>query len=240
MRTVVVLAGGLGTRVAHLTGDDRPKALLPIAGRAFIDVKLAQLASIGAERVLVLVGHGADALEAHLHATSIRGLEVACRRDGSRPLGTGGAVRASLGRLPETFWITYGDTLVEAPLAHVEALCDDACAGVMTVLHNRDRWAPSNVDVEGDLVVRYEKDAGAGGLEWIDYGLLLIRRRVFDETSKGACFDLSEPLQAAVARRCLRAYEIDHRFHDIGTEEAWRETDRWARQTGLLDRLELR
>lgn len=32
-RTVVVLAGGLGTRVMHLTGTDLPKALLPVAGR---------------------------------------------------------------------------------------------------------------------------------------------------------------------------------------------------------------
>ena len=32
-RTVVVLAGGLGTRVAHLTGPDLPKALLPVGGQ---------------------------------------------------------------------------------------------------------------------------------------------------------------------------------------------------------------
>jgi NDP-sugar pyrophosphorylase family protein len=108
----------------------------------------------------------------------------------------------------------------------------------MTVLHNRDRWAPSNVSVEGDLVVRYEKGAPAGELDWIDYGLLLLRRRAFHETASGA-FDLSEPLHAAVARRSLRAYAVEDRFYEIGTEPAWRETDRWARETHLLERLAL-
>ena len=42
-RSVAVLAGGLGTRVAHLTGVDAPKPMLPIGDRPFADFKLAQL-----------------------------------------------------------------------------------------------------------------------------------------------------------------------------------------------------
>jgi len=240
MRTVVVLAGGLGTRVAHLTEDDRPKALLPVAGRAFIDVKLAQLAAAGARRVVVLTGHGGEALEEHLRALNLPDLEITWHRDGPEPRGTGGAIAAALELLPATFWVTYGDTLVEAPLALIEADIDDRLLGIMTVLHNRDRWAPSNARVEGNLVVRYEKGAVSGALEWIDYGLLLLRRSALTAFPVASCFDLSGPIQAAVATRQLGAFEVPGRFHDIGTESSWRETDAWARDTRLLDRLALR
>ena len=59
MLPIAVLAGGLGTRVRHRTGPDLPKALLPIAGIPFIDLKLRELRAGGAERVVLLVGHGA-------------------------------------------------------------------------------------------------------------------------------------------------------------------------------------
>ncbi|HEY8217635.1 MAG TPA: NTP transferase domain-containing protein [Acidimicrobiia bacterium] len=239
MRTVVVLAGGLGSRVAHLTGAGQPKALLPVAGHAFIDVKLAQLATAGAHVAILLTGHGRNVLEGHLRGLRIRDLEIAWYDDGPELLGTGGAIAAVREHLPETFWITYGDTLVDAPMADVEATLGDGQDGVMTVLENRDRWARSNVAVDDDLVVRYDKDAGSGALEWIDYGLLVMRQAAFEGFTAGSAFDLMQPIQAAVARRRLGAFAVTERFHDIGTERSWRETDEWAQRSRLLERIGL-
>jgi NDP-sugar pyrophosphorylase family protein len=237
MRVAVVLAGGLGTRVAHLTSDDRPKALLPIAGRAFIDVKLAQLAASGAEHAVVLTGHGGDLLRAHLASADLPGLQISVHDDGAELRGTGGAVLAVREHLPEIFWITYGDTLVEAPLADIERALDDDCVGVMTVLHNRDKWAPSNASVEQGRVVQYAKGLPPGSVEWIDFGLLLLRRSAFDAFADRPGFDLTEVLSTAVGEGRLGAYPVGERFHEIGTEVAWRETDAWARRSHLLDRL---
>jgi N-acetyl-alpha-D-muramate 1-phosphate uridylyltransferase len=239
MRTVVVLAGGLGTRVAHLTGADRPKALLPIAGRPFIDVKLAQLATSGAQRAIVLTGHGRDELEDHVSALAIAGLDISLHDDGPRLRGTGGAIAAIGERLPDPFWVTYGDTLVEAPLAEIEHDFADDRLGVMTVLHNRDRWARSNVAVEGRLVTRYEKGSPLGTFEWIDYGLLLLRPAILEPFRSRPAFDLTEPIQHSVECGRMDAFVVTERFHDIGDEDAWRATDEWARRTAVLERLGL-
>lgn len=239
MRTVVVLAGGLGTRVAHVTGPDRPKALLPVAGRPFIDVKLAQLATVGAQRAIVLTGHGREALEDHVRSLTIAGLEIALQADGPSLRGTGGAIAAVGDRLPETFWVTYGDTLVEAPLAEIERDLADDWLGVMTVLENHDRWAPSNVTIEGPLVTGYAKGAPPGSFTWIDYGLLLLRRTAFAPFDSTPAFDLTEPIRHAVERRRMGACVVSERFHDIGDEASWRATDEWARSTQLLRRLGL-
>jgi MurNAc alpha-1-phosphate uridylyltransferase len=61
----MVLAAGLGTRMRPLT-DDRPKALVPLAGRALIDHVLDRLAEAGVQTAVVNVHHFADQMEAHL------------------------------------------------------------------------------------------------------------------------------------------------------------------------------
>ena len=61
----MVLAAGLGTRMRPLT-EDRPKALVEVAGRALIDHTIDRLESVGVQTVVVNVHHFAEQMEAHL------------------------------------------------------------------------------------------------------------------------------------------------------------------------------
>lgn len=242
-RTVVVLAGGLGTRVAHITGEDIPKAMLPVCGRAFIDWKLAELVAAGADEVVMLVGHGASSLRAHIGPTTHDGVSVQYAEDGPQLLGTGGAIRRVLDRLPNPFWATYGDSLLSVPVESVEARLarDERLTGIMTVLRNQDRGEPSNVSVDGDLLVTaYEKGSPAGTHEYIDYGMLLLRHELFARSGADSRFDLSDVLCGAIGSHNLGAAIVRERFHDIGTEEAWCATQKWARETALWERLQTR
>jgi NDP-sugar pyrophosphorylase family protein len=239
MRQVVVLAGGLGTRVAHLTGPAVPKALLPLDGRPFIDFKLAGLAADGATDVLMLTGHGAGALQEHVGDGARYGLRVEFVEDGPVLLGTAGAVAAASSRLAETFWLTYGDTLLDVPMPEVERCLDwPGRVAVMTVLENRDQWETSNVDVDEGLVTAYEKGGPPGIHHFIDYGMLLFRRAAFERVSTTTPTDLREVVRPLVDRGALGAFVVRERFHDVGTEAAWRETDAWCRETGLWARFE--
>jgi NDP-sugar pyrophosphorylase family protein len=161
--------------------------------------------------------------------------------DGPVLLGTGGAIRAVVDLLPSMFWVTYGDTLLQVPVHAVEARLshEPTLLGIMTVLANDDRWETSNVDVEGDLVTAYEKQPIAGTHHHIDYGMLLLRRGAFEESPAGRRLDLGEVLGGLVASRALGAFEVTEPFHDIGTEAAWRETERWCRQTRIWDALQV-
>ncbi len=241
-RTVVVLAGGLGLRVAHLTGPDLPKALLPVGGRPFIDLKIADLASGGADEIVLLVGHNARFLDQHLgDVATPAGVHVRCVADGPALLGTGGAIRAALDTLPERFWVTYGDTLLDVSMEPVEDFADScAVEGVMVVLENVDRWEPSNVSVQDGRVVAYDKGAPLGTHRFIDFGMLLLGRAAFAAHAPGTTFDLGQVLGDEIAKRRLGAWTVSHRFRDIGTEDAWRETDAWVRDSALWDRLQER
>jgi NDP-sugar pyrophosphorylase family protein len=242
MRTVAVLAGGLGARVAHLTDAGLPKAMLPVCGRPFIDVKLAELVAAGADEIVMLVGHGAEALRDHVGREAEGQVPVRFVEDAPALLGTGGAIRTALGLLPEPFWVTYGDTLLSVPIEVAEGRLARAqrLSGVMTVLRNEDRWQKSNVSIDDRMgeVVAYDKDCPVGSHPYIDYGMLLLRHDLFSEFDPGQPFDLSDVARRAVASRRLGALVVHERFHDIGTEAAWRETDHWARATTVWTRLQ--
>jgi MurNAc alpha-1-phosphate uridylyltransferase len=64
-KTAMVLAAGMGTRMRPLT-DERPKALVDVAGKCLIDHTLDRLGEVGVERAVVNVHHFADMMEAHL------------------------------------------------------------------------------------------------------------------------------------------------------------------------------
>lgn len=228
MLTVALLVGGLGTRVAHLTGPTAPKALLEVAGRSFIDIKLAELANAGVTNVCMLLGHGAEALQSSIAVGSGRGLSITWLEDGPTLRGTGGATARFAEINKEPFWLAYGDTLLDVPMSSIEQefLDDEVLAG-MTVLENCDCWETSNVSIDGDRVTVYEKGALAGTHRFIDYGMLLFRPAAFSSV-RSESFDLSESLAALAIAGQLAAYPVVHRFYDIGNEEALIETTEYV------------
>jgi NDP-sugar pyrophosphorylase family protein len=54
-----ILAAGLGTRLRPLT-DDRPKALVTVAGRTLLEIALARLRAFGVREVIVNAHHYAE------------------------------------------------------------------------------------------------------------------------------------------------------------------------------------
>src|ERR1700722_12571388 len=89
---VVILAGGLGTRIKSLTGD-RPKALIPIHGKPFIEYQLSWLARQGVGRVVLSIGYRSDMIHSVVGDGRQFGLHVAYADEGGRLRGTAGALR---------------------------------------------------------------------------------------------------------------------------------------------------
>jgi NDP-sugar pyrophosphorylase family protein len=87
----MVLAAGLGTRLRPLT-NDRPKALVEIAGRSLLELTLERLASVGGREVIINVHHFADLVIEYLKAKNNFGLHVEISRE-ELLLDTGGGLK---------------------------------------------------------------------------------------------------------------------------------------------------
>lgn len=87
----MILAAGLGTRLRPLT-DDRPKALVEVAGRTMLEITLARLRSFGVHEVIINVHHFADMVVDYLKANSNFGMRVEVSRE-EVLLDTGGGLK---------------------------------------------------------------------------------------------------------------------------------------------------
>jgi MurNAc alpha-1-phosphate uridylyltransferase len=86
----MVFAAGFGTRMGTLTLD-RPKPLVPVAGKPLIDHALQLAAEAGARRIVVNTHYRADQMAAHLAGTG-----VLISHEADAILETGGGLRAAL------------------------------------------------------------------------------------------------------------------------------------------------
>ncbi len=68
IRTALISAAGRGTRMRELAAD-RPKHLIPVLGRPFIDHVLERLAGAGIERMILVIGHLREAWSGYLAET---------------------------------------------------------------------------------------------------------------------------------------------------------------------------
>jgi NDP-sugar pyrophosphorylase family protein len=87
----MVLAAGLGTRLRPLT-DDRPKALVEVAGRTMLEITLSRLRAFGVCDVIVNAHHFADKIVEYLKAHDSFGMRIEVSRERDL-LDTGGGLK---------------------------------------------------------------------------------------------------------------------------------------------------
>jgi NDP-sugar pyrophosphorylase family protein len=87
----MILAAGLGTRLRPLT-DDRPKALVEVAGRTMLEITLSRLRFFGIHEVIINVHHFADVIAEYLKANADFGMRIEVSRE-EILLDTGGGLK---------------------------------------------------------------------------------------------------------------------------------------------------
>ena len=87
----MILAAGLGTRLRPLT-NNKPKALVEVAGRTLLEITIARLRSFGVSEVIVNVHHFAEAVAAYLEEHDNFGMRIEVSRE-EVLLDTGGGLK---------------------------------------------------------------------------------------------------------------------------------------------------
>jgi MurNAc alpha-1-phosphate uridylyltransferase len=224
---VVILAGGLGERLQSVAAG-LPKALVPVAGRPFIEHQFDILVRHGLRNVLLCIGHLGERIEGHVGDGARFGLRVRySREEPGRLLGTGGALVRALPSLEETFFVLYGDAYLPTDYGVVQRAFEARQAKVMMCVYRNDgQWDKSNVRVEADRVIFYSKTAAPGEADCIDYGLSAYRRAVIAAYADAPLpLDLARVQADLVRRGEMAAFVVPDRFFEIGKPEGLRELD---------------
>jgi mannose-1-phosphate guanylyltransferase len=107
----MILAAGLGTRLRPLT-NDRPKALVTVAGRTLLEITLSRLRAFGVREVILNVHHFAEMIVDYLEANHSFGMRIEVVREDAL-LDTGGGLKKAA-----WFFLADGESAQEPFLVH--------------------------------------------------------------------------------------------------------------------------
>lgn len=230
---IVVLAGGLGTRLRPLT-DHTPKSLIPVNGRPFLKYQLELFKRNGIRDIVLCVGHLGDQIKEQFGDGGRLGVDVHYSEEREGLLGTAGAIRNAERFLAEEFLLTYGDSYL---LLDYQAVTDwfrqRDKLGLMVVYRNRDQLDRSNVVVEGDLVRVYDKERHMSAMEYINYGVSVLRKEAVSLIPPGRPFTQEEFYQLLIEQQQLLAFETHQRFYEIGSPHGLDEFRRLVTTGGI-------
>jgi NDP-sugar pyrophosphorylase family protein len=212
----VILVGGAGTRLGAISRD-LPKPLLPVAGRPFLEWLLMKAARHRLDRVLLLAGHKAEAIDAYLASSRIAhrlGLAITVSVEPT-PLGTGGALVQARASLDDVFLLVNGDTWFDfdwATLATSDGF--DATVALKT-LTNPDRY--ETVTLEAEKVVGF-RPRGGDGPALINAGAYRLSREIVETIAAPASLE-RDVLPGLATHGRLGGRVFDAPFIDIGVPD---------------------
>lgn len=221
---VLVIAGGLGTRIAPLLGDT-PKILAPIAGRPYLAYLLDWLRRFGARRVVLGLGHRAQAVIEYLAFNKdVYNDMLVVPLVEPKPLGTAGAVRFARRELrTDPVLLMNGDSFAAADLCQfldyhraAKAEATLLCAEIT----DAGRYGRIELDGQGRIESFIEKDPQFRGGGIVNAGVYAFSAAFLDDIAAGSASSLERDVFERAPKQSLAAQVGGFAFIDIGTPES--------------------
>lgn len=179
MLEAIILAGGLGTRLRGVIGEETSKCMAPVAGKPFLHYLIHFAVQNGITRIVLSLGHKSEAVTDWL-VTQRFPLQIDWVIE-TEPLGTGGGIRLAMEQCcGEHVVIFNGDTMFTISIsefltAHRQFGGETTIA--LKAMQHFERYGTVHTDVQGRIQSFEEKAPKAKGN--INGGVYLIDREVF-------------------------------------------------------------
>jgi glucose-1-phosphate cytidylyltransferase len=222
---VVILAGGLGTRLSEETSV-RPKPMVEIGDRPMLWHIMKTYSHHGFDDFIICLGykgymvkeyfsnyfmHNCDvtfdlrANEMTVHENATEPWRVTLIDTGAGTM-TGGRLKRVADHLDDdTFLMTYGDGVSDVPIDKVVAFHrEQGKAATVTAVQPLGRFGAMDIEPDGTVRDFREKPAGDGG--WINGGYFVLEPSVLDRIAGDSTTFEAEPLEGLAADGQLAAY----------------------------------
>lgn len=225
MLTVVIIAGGLATRLHPIT-EDIPKSLVEVAGKPFIEWQLEHLKDQGIENVMVCLGHLGKMVIEFISSKNNFGLNINFSEDGPNLLGTGGSIKNALDYLDKEFFVLYGDSYLPIDFSDIQkSYFRQKKPALMTILKNNDQWDKSNIIYEKGEIIEYNKKFLKKEMQYIDFGLCILSKKTLKNYPSKSKFDIADVYESLSKKQQLGSYIVQTRFYEIGSIKGLEETE---------------
>jgi histidinol-phosphate phosphatase family protein len=239
-RQAVILAGGRGTRMRPIT-DDRPKPMVPILGRPFLEYQIEQLHDEGFDRVLLLLGYLPEVVMEYFGDGSRWGVKIEYSVTEPDDL-TSKRISHARHLIDPCFMLLYCDNYWPMKMDRMWAQFQQAGKpALITVYSNKDSYSKGSVRVgdAGDVQV-FDRLRTTPGLQGVELSYAILTDLVFEllpDEEQQVLFEEAVYTPLAQQGR-LAAYVSDHRYYSVGSLNRLPETEIFMKRqpTIILDR----
>jgi len=218
---VVILCGGLGTRLKTIT-KSIPKSLVPINGKPFLEHQLVLLRDQGFKDFVFLIGHLGEQIKDYFGDGNSWGVSIQYSQE-IKPLGTGGAIKNAEPYLKDVFLLLYGDSYLKMDYASLwNDFKKQKCLAELVIFDDKKKQTNviPNISWEEQTrkITAYEKDSNHVHC-YMDAGVMVLSKKIFSLFPEGSFSLEKEVFPRLISEKNLVGYEVSKRFYDIGTFE---------------------
>jgi histidinol-phosphate phosphatase family protein len=237
-RQAVILAGGRGTRMRPITLD-RPKPMVPVLGRPFLEYQIEQLRQEGFEKVLLLLGYLPHLVMDHFGDGSRFGIKIEYAVTGPDDL-TSSRVSNARQLLDPCFMLLYCDNYWPMRMAHMwQRFCAAGKPAMITVYANTDSYSRGSVILDdNDNVTVFDRLRTTPGLRGVEISYAIVTDLALDLLPDQDTLFEEAIYTPLAAQGRLAAYVSEHRYYGVGSLDRLASTERFMmrEKTVLVDR----
>ena len=212
INNIVILCGGPGTRIKKLT-QTCPKILINIEKKPFLYHLLKILKKNKIKNIYLLTQYKSVKIEKYVK--NIKYFNFFILKDGKKKLGTGGSIKKNLKKLPDYFFLTYGDSYLNINYSILRKKLISANKSIISIYKNNSKKLQNNVLFKKRKIIKYDKKKN---FNYIDYGLFLFKREDLENIKiKKENFDLAEYLSTLIKKNKFTYIVSKKKFHECGS-----------------------
>jgi len=213
---VVLMAGGIGSRLAPLT-NDCPKPLIHVGGRPIIETILLNFVQYGFHRFYVSVNHKAEMIMDFLGDGSAWNVHIDYIREAS-PLGTAGALALIPERSNLPILVMNGDILTKVHLGRLlEFHLQRQAVATMCIREFEYQVPYGVVRVDGHSV--FQIDEKPVQKYFVNAGIYVLDPSAIDHIPANQHFDITSLFDLLIAAKApVAAFPLREYWLDIGRQ----------------------
>lgn len=212
---VVIMAGGLGTRLGDLT-KDTPKPMLKVGAKPMVEHIIDMFVSHGFTKFMLSVNYKAEVIKEYFGDGSKFGIEVRYLEEKKR-LGTGGALSLIDIEMNEPFFVTNGDVLSSLDYEKLLEYHKEQNAMATMCIRKDSYQIPYGVievDEENNIKAMKEKPIKEF---FINTGIYVLNPEVLNYVPKDEFFDLPSLFEVLKKEnKSTKSFEITDYWIDMG------------------------
>lgn len=212
--TVVLMAGGLGTRLSPLT-DAVPKPMLHVGSKPILETIIENFAKYGYTDIILSVGYKSNIIEEYFGDGSAFGVKIDYIHETKR-MGTAGALSMLRNKLTEPFFVMNGDLMTNINFEHMfdYHISHDAMATM--AVREYDFQVPYGVVKikDGQITSIEEKPTHRF---YVNAGIYLLAERSLEHIPNDEFFDMPSLFEKLIANgKNAVSFPIREYWLDIG------------------------